>query len=111
MSQLSRCFYKGEDTDFVVYIKSKDSLDDYLKEPSVTKLTDTVELFQIFSNHEGKGSDGQLGEASHAQLENEFGRGKKPEEVIDLILKNGQYKGNNRMKENTFRGARTNARQ
>lgn len=91
MSNTVKFFYKGQGTDLIMYVKSEEAVQEYLESPSIGKLPDTVEVFQIYTNN-GRGVEGQLGEASHAQLENEFGRGKKKEEVMDLILKNGKVK-------------------
>ncbi|EDO18658.1 hypothetical protein Kpol_1055p14 [Vanderwaltozyma polyspora DSM 70294] len=92
MSETVKYFYKGNDTDLIIYVKSEDAVKKYLAAPAISKLADTVEVFQIFANSDGKGVEGQLGEASHAQLENEFGKGKKTEDILDLILRNGQSK-------------------
>lgn len=92
MSESLKYCYKGRDTDLIVYVKSQESVEEYLESPNIGALSDTVETFQVFSNVEGKGSRGYLGHASKLQIENEFGKGKKVEEVIDMILKKGKPK-------------------
>lgn len=93
MSKVVKYFYKGEDTDLIVFVKSKESVENYLKKPSVDNLSTAVEVFQVFANRDGKGANGELGEASRAQIANEFGSNKKTEEVIDLILRKGSSNG------------------
>lgn len=88
MSSAVKYFYKGEDTDLVVFATSVEDVNNYLKEPSIGKLSQVVEIFKVFSNRKGSGAEGNLGEASKAQVENEFGK-KKIEEVIDSILRRG----------------------
>lgn len=83
-------FYKGDDCDFIIFVKSKESVDEYIKNPSPGLLTETVALFKIFSNRDARGSEGELGESSKSQLTNEFGSGKSIEEILDLILKKGK---------------------
>lgn len=92
MSSRVKYFYKGKDTDLMVFAKSANSVKDYLEHPSIEKLSDTVEVFQVFTNRDSRGSSGTLDEASHAQMDNEFGEGKNMNQVIDLILRNGQPK-------------------
>ena len=56
-------FYKGEKTDLVVFAESQELVEQYLKEPSVGKLTESVGVFKIFCNRQGEGAEGELGEA------------------------------------------------
>lgn len=90
MSTVTKYFYKGENTDLIVFAASEELVDEYLKNPSIGKLSEVVELFEVFTPQDGRGAEGELGAASKAQVENEFGKGKKIEEVIDLILRNGK---------------------
>ncbi|CDO96352.1 unnamed protein product [Kluyveromyces dobzhanskii CBS 2104] len=90
MSEPIRYFYKGKEADFIIFVNSEELVEEYLKNPAPSKLTEVVSLFQIFSNQESRGSEGELGEASKLQLENEFGKKLKEEELIDLILKSGK---------------------
>ncbi|CAR25738.1 hypothetical protein ZYGR_0A03060 [Zygosaccharomyces rouxii] len=89
MSSAVKYFYKGKETDLIVFATSIEDVNEYLKEPSIGKLSQVVEVFKVFSNDQGSGAEGNLGEASKAQVQNEFGR-KKIEEIIDLILKEGK---------------------
>ncbi|KAL3232125.1 hypothetical protein RNJ44_04041 [Nakaseomyces bracarensis] len=94
MSEVVKYFYKGNEVDLIIYVTSEKAAKEYLKDPAPSKLADVVEVFKVFTNADGKGNEGTLGEASHAQLENEFGKHKKIEEIIDLILKEGKPNGN-----------------
>lgn len=98
-TEVLQYFYKGKETDLVIYVTSQAAADDYLASPSPSKLANVVEVFKVFTNLDGKGATGTFGEASKTQLENEFGKGKKVEEVIGLILKEGVPNGKtNRVK-------------
>lgn len=90
MSSAVKYFYKGEETDLIVFVSSVEEVQEYLKDPSIGKLSQVVEVFKVFANKAGEGAEGELGEASNSQLANEFGKGKKIEEIIDLILKKGE---------------------
>lgn len=89
MSTAVKYFYKGQETDLIVFVTSDAEVQEYLKEPSIGKLSQVVELFKVFTNDKGEGVEGELGEASKSQIANEFGKDKKIEEVIELILKKG----------------------
>ncbi|CEP62347.1 Rtc3p LALA0_S05e03598g [Lachancea lanzarotensis] len=82
-------FYKGQETDLVVFAESQEAVDNYLKDPTIGKLTEAVGVFKVFTNPQGEGAEGELGEASKAQVENEFGKKIKIEEAIAKILQNG----------------------
>ncbi|SCU82142.1 LANO_0B05226g1_1 [Lachancea nothofagi CBS 11611] len=82
-------FYKGQQTDLVVFVESQELANEYLQDPTVGKLTEAVGVFKIFTNPQGEGAEGELGEASKAQVENEFGKKIKVEEAIAKILKEG----------------------
>lgn len=88
MSSAVKYFYKGQDTDLVVFATSESDVNEYLKDPSIGKLSEVVEIFKVFCNQKGSGAEGSLGEASKAQVQNEFGK-KTIEEVIDTILREG----------------------
>ncbi|CAI4053236.1 hypothetical protein SUVZ_15G2440 [Saccharomyces uvarum] len=90
MSTVIKYFYKGENTDLIIFATSEELVNEYLENPSIGKLSEVVEVFEVFTPLDGRGAEGELGAASKAQVENEFGKGKKTEEVIDLILKNGE---------------------
>ncbi|CAR23195.1 Rtc3p [Lachancea thermotolerans CBS 6340] len=85
----TKYFYKGEETDLVIFVESQELADQYLKDPTIGKLTEAVGVFKIFTNQQGEGAEGELGEASKAQIENEFGKGIKIEEAIARILQEG----------------------
>ncbi|SCU95898.1 LAME_0F13982g1_1 [Lachancea meyersii CBS 8951] len=82
-------FYKGQETDLVVFAESSEAVNQYLQDPTVGKLTEAVGVFKIFTNSQGEGAEGELGEASKAQIENEFGAKIKVEEAIAKILQQG----------------------
>ena len=90
MSTVVKYFYRGENTDLIVFTASEELVEDYLKNPSIGKLSEVVEVFEVFTPQDGRGAEGELGAASKAQIENEFGKGKKIEEIIDLILREGK---------------------
>ncbi|SCU83650.1 LAMI_0C04038g1_1 [Lachancea mirantina] len=89
MSSELKYFYKGQETDFVIFVESQAAVEEYLKAPAISKLTETVGVFKIFTNQQGEGAEGELGEASKSQLENEFGKHIKVEQAIDRILREG----------------------
>lgn len=97
-------FYKGEKTDLVVFAESQELVEQYLKEPSVGKLTESVGVFKIFCNRQGEGAEGELGEASKAQIENEFGKGVKVEDAIAKILKEGSANSKTEAIKDNFQG-------
>lgn len=91
MSNVAKYFYKGHDTDLIVFVKSKDAVEKYLAHPD--NISDVVEVFQIFTNsNSGRGNEGALGEASIAQLENELGKIKK-DDMFEKILREGEFSG------------------
>lgn len=90
MSTVVKYFYRGENTDLIVFTASEELVEDYLKNPSIGKLSEVVEVFEVFTPQDGRGAEGELGAASKAQIEHEFGKGKKIEEIIDLILREGK---------------------
>ncbi|SCW01212.1 LAFE_0D07558g1_1 [Lachancea fermentati] len=95
-------FYKGQDTDFIIFVESIEGVENYLKDPSISKLTSVVELFKVFTNRQGDGAEGELGEVSNAQLENEFGKGIKIEQAIDRILREGSVNGKGNVNSHKF---------
>ncbi|KAM3066869.1 hypothetical protein ACMFMG_007014 [Clarireedia jacksonii] len=88
-SSETKIHYKGknEDEDFVVYVDSQQAVLDWKKDKSVP-LTQVVGLFKVFVTHK-HGAQGTLDEASKSQLANEFGDDKKQEDIIQLILEQG----------------------
>lgn len=47
MSTVTKYFYKGENTDLIVFAASEELVDEYLKNPSIGKLSEVVELFEV----------------------------------------------------------------
>lgn len=96
-----RVFYKGDSTDLAVFAHTKKDVEEYRSNPDIKNLSEVVDVFQVFTT--GKGVRGELGEASHSQMEDEFGKGKKTEEVIDAILRKGRITGiESAISTNTF---------
>lgn len=92
-AEVGQYFYKGKESDLIVFVKSADAVDHYLEEPRVEGLSDCVETFQIFTNNGSRGAEGILGEASKAVVESELGKGKDQYAAIDMILREGKYTG------------------
>lgn len=92
-TEVGQYFYKGKESDLIVFVKSEDAVEHYLEEPRVEALSDCVETFQIFTNHGSRGNEGVLGEASKAVVEGELGKGKDQYAAIDMILREGKYTG------------------
>lgn len=90
MSSAVKYFYKGQETDLIVFASSVEDVQGYLQHKSIGKLSEVVEVFKVFTNNVGEGAEGELGEASKSQLSNEFGKGKKIEEIIAIILEKGE---------------------
>ncbi|KAL6946538.1 hypothetical protein ACO0RG_000691 [Hanseniaspora osmophila] len=88
--QAVKVFYKGESTDFLVFGTNKAAVEQYRAEPNINNFLEATTLHQVFVNNTGRGKEGNLGEASKTQLENEFGKGKKIEDFIQTILKEGE---------------------
>ncbi|GMM34676.1 hypothetical protein DASC09_020010 [Saccharomycopsis crataegensis] len=85
-----RVFYKG-DSDYSVFIDSKDAYEKY-KEDSTVPLSDVISVYKVFHSRVG-GNEGVLDEVSNQQLENEFGSS-RAEDAILKILKEGEMKTN-----------------
>ncbi|CAL9729675.1 restriction of telomere capping protein 3 [Monosporozyma unispora] len=94
-TEVGQYFFKGKDSDLIVFVKSEDAVEHYLEEPRVENLSDCVETFQIFTNIDSgsRGKKGSLGEASKSVVENELGKGKDQYAAIDMILREGKYTG------------------
>lgn len=92
MSQNIKYFYKGKETDLIVFASSSEAVEEYKKDPKPSKLTEVVEVFKVFSNRDGKGNEGEIGEASDMQIENEFGKC-HIEDAIKRVLLEGECKG------------------
>lgn len=85
-----KIFYKGESRDFILFAESEEAYNEYQTDSSVP-LSRVVADYQVFTPENGRGSEGRLAEASHLDLENEFGT-KVSEEVALKILKGGESK-------------------
>lgn len=92
MANPHKLFYQGSEYDFVVFVEDKELLDKYRNNDNTIPLVDIVSIFKVFINRQG-GVEGVLDEASHLELQNEFGT-KNADEVIIKILKEGQDKAN-----------------
>lgn len=84
-----KVFLKGDDSDFIAFVDSPKSLEEYKKDSTVP-LSDVVSVFKVFTNRT-RGSEGVLEEASKLELSNQFGTS-NVEDVILEILKNGEDK-------------------
>ncbi|KAK4503550.1 hypothetical protein PRZ48_004465 [Zasmidium cellare] len=78
--------YKGADDDYIVYVDSKQAVEDWKKDSSVP-LAQVVSGFKIFVTHK-HGNQGVQDAASKAQLESEFGTS-KDDDVVKQILEKG----------------------
>lgn len=92
MSAPQKHFYKGQDSDFVIFIDDETAAAKYQAGDSTIPLIEIVSIYKIFTSRTG-GSEGKLDEASKAELENEFGTS-SVDEVVRKILKEGSNKHN-----------------
>lgn len=90
MSEPHKLFYKGANSDFVIFVESQEILEKYQKGENIP-LIDIVSIYKVFVNRQG-GVEGKLDEASKEELENEFGLKVKVDDVIRKILKGGDDK-------------------
>ena len=81
-----KVFYRGSDSDFIVFVEDPQSLVSYKKDSSIP-IVDVLSVYKVFTNRTG-GADGIFDEASKSELLNEFGKLNK-DEVILKILKEG----------------------
>ncbi|CDK24982.1 unnamed protein product [Kuraishia capsulata CBS 1993] len=91
ISSPAKLFYKGDDTDFVIFVESEEAVNDYLKDSSIP-LSDSVAKFQIYKNSTSTGAEGELDQANSSELDNEFGT-HSIDDVIETIMKKGTFKG------------------
>ncbi|CAI5758022.1 unnamed protein product [Candida verbasci] len=92
-----KLFYKGKETDFVIFIDDRNLYAKYKSGDSTIPIIDIVSIFKVFVNR-SRGVEGVLDEASNLVLENEFGT-KNVDEAIKIILKNGEDKHNAEISE------------
>lgn len=83
----------------IVFAKSEESVQAYLKNSTVGNLSEAVEKFKVYTNSDGRGAGGELGYASGAQIANELGEGKSTADAIAYILREGKSKGKIRVNE------------
>lgn len=99
-----KIFWKGSQNDFIIFSENPDLIKKYQGGDTTIPLLDLVSVFKVFVNRQG-GADGMLDEASKLELEAEFGKGAKADEVIQKILKEGDDKlgvSNLRTSDSTF---------
>ncbi|CCK68877.1 Rtc3p KNAG_0B04430 [Huiozyma naganishii CBS 8797] len=99
MSNTFKYFYQGKKTDFIVFVSSEEAVKNYVKNNetiNLPEMTKVVEVFHVYTNDDGRGNEGELGEASNAQIAFEFDGNKNEEQAIDAILRNGRYAGEER---------------
>jgi ribosome maturation protein Sdo1 len=82
----TKCHYKGNDEDFIVFVDDVETYKKWKEDKSVP-MVQFVSTFQVFVTHK-QGVQGQLDGASKATLENEFGT-HVDDEVIAKILQTG----------------------
>ncbi|KAH3679519.1 hypothetical protein WICPIJ_008594 [Wickerhamomyces pijperi] len=95
----SKVFYKGHHHDFLVLAESSGQYEKYIHQQNDPKQANTIPIsdviagqVKIFTTENGRGSEGVLHEASKFELENEFGKGKHVDEIVEHILKEGDLK-------------------
>ncbi|PQE11629.1 shwachman-bodian-diamond syndrome protein [Rutstroemia sp. NJR-2017a WRK4] len=88
-SSETKVHYKGKngDEDFVVYAESQEDVQNWKGDKSIP-LAQVVGLFKVFVTHK-HGAQGTLDQASKSQLANEFGEDKNEEDIIQVILQEG----------------------
>ncbi|GMM54338.1 Rtc3 protein [Maudiozyma humilis] len=91
IAQPVRVFYKGKDIDLTVFAISDDAVEHYKADPNIKNLDRVVEVFDVYTA--GRGSTGQLGTASRAEMEGEFGKGLSEEQFVDHVLREGKITG------------------
>ncbi|CAH2355386.1 restriction of telomere capping protein 3 [[Candida] railenensis] len=90
MSSPQKHFYKGQDSDFVIFIDDEAAAEKFQKGDGTVPLIEIVSIYKVFTTRTG-GAEGKLDEASKAELDNEFGTS-SVDEVIKKILKEGSNK-------------------
>lgn len=95
----SKIFYKGHHHDFIVLAETASQYEKYVAQQNNPKEANTIPIsdvvagqIRVFTTENGRGSEGVLHEASKFELENEFGKGKHVDEIVEVILKEGGLK-------------------
>ncbi|KAF8004476.1 hypothetical protein OXX80_003220 [Metschnikowia pulcherrima] len=91
MASPHKLFYKGTDSDFVVFIEDPEVLAKYKAGDTTLPLIDVVSIYKIFVNRQG-GVEGVLDEASKEEIQNEFGNKANVDSAIKIILEKGEDK-------------------
>lgn len=91
MATPHKIFYKGENSDFVVFIEDPAILAKYQGGDTTLPLIDVVSIYKVFVNRQG-GVEGVLDEASKEEIQNEFGKSANVDTAIKTILDKGQDK-------------------
>lgn len=79
-----KIFWKGEESDFVVFVEDLESLENF-RNDSTVPLVDVVSVFKVWTTR-NRGAEGELLQASKHELENEFGKLKEDEIIKKIIL-------------------------
>ncbi|KAK2739208.1 hypothetical protein FQN57_006651 [Myotisia sp. PD_48] len=82
-----KVFFRGETEDFILYVDSAESVQNWKKDSSVP-LAHVVSGWKVFVNRRG-GATGIHDTASKQELENEFGSSNE-DVVVPKILKEGE---------------------
>lgn len=91
MASPHKIFYKGNQSDFVIFIEDPKLVEKYKAGDSTLPLIEIVSIYKVFVNRQG-GVEGVLDEASKEELQNEFGKSANVDTAIKTILKEGQDK-------------------
>lgn len=91
MSNPHKVFYKGEHSDFVIFVEDPELVAKYKAGDSTLPLIDIVSIYKVFVNRQG-GVEGVLDEASKEELQNEFGAKANVDTVIKKIVSEGEDK-------------------
>lgn len=91
MPEPHKIFFKGKEHDFVIFTENPDLIKKYKAGDTTIPLSDIISVFKVFVNRQG-GVEGVLDEASKAELQNEFGNKAKVDEIIKIILDEGDDK-------------------
>ncbi|KAG9247516.1 ribosome maturation protein [Calycina marina] len=82
----TKVHFKGKEDDFVIFVDDVKIANDYKNDKTIP-LAHVVSAFKIFQTG-GHGAQGELNEASHSTLDNEFGT-HVAEDVIKQIIDKG----------------------
>ncbi|KAI9848324.1 MAG: hypothetical protein M1837_000588 [Sclerophora amabilis] len=82
----TKVHFKGDTGDYIVFVESVQALQDWKKDPGLGLTSVAAGHWTIFKTKQG--AQGLLGEASKADLENDFGT-KVDTEAVEQILRKG----------------------